>query len=146
MIFIGADHGGYKLKEKIKDFLNELEYEYKDLGNLNFDKEDDYPDYAFKVAEAVAKGNNKGILLCRSAGGVIVAANKVKGVSAIAVSDVKSAKHAREHNNANVIGISGDWTNEETTKEIVKVFLETEFTNEERHARRIKKIKEYENV
>lgn len=153
MIYLGADHGGFELKAKLKEFLTELGYEYEDLGNLEYDKEDDYPDYALKVAEAVASEDDhskpwqeraKGILVCRSAGGVIVAANKVKGVYAIAVNDVKSAKHSREHNNANVIGLSGDWMTEQEAKGIVKVFLETEFSNEERHKRRINKIKEYE--
>ena len=146
MIFLGADHGGFELKTKLKQFLEELGYEYKDLGNVKYDKDDDYPVYTIKVSEAVAKNKeNRGILLCRSAGGVIVAANKVKGVFAIAVTDVKSAKHAREHNDANVLGLSGDWMTEQEAKDAVKVFLETEFTNEERHTRRINMIKEYEN-
>jgi len=154
MIYLGADHGGFELKEKIKDYLTELGYKYKDMGNLKYDKDDDYPDYAFAVAEAVGKQDDsskpwqdriKGILLCRSAGGVIIAANKVRNVRAIAVNDVKSSKHAREHNDANVIGLSGDWMTEKEAKEIVKVWLETEFSHEERHERRIKKIMEYEN-
>jgi len=147
MIFLGSDHGGFELRNKIIEYLSQQGYDYQDLGNTEYNKDDDYPDYAFKVAEAVAKNkDSKGILLCRSAGGVIIAANKVKGVYAIAVTDVKSAKHAREHNNANVIGLSGDWMTEQQAKEIVKVFLETEFTKQDRHVRRINKIKKYETT
>ena len=145
MIYLGADHGGFKLKQKIKSFLKDLEYEYEDLGNLKFDKDDDYPDYAFKVAEKVSDNiKNKGILLCRSSGGMVIAANKVKGIKAVSVIDEKSVKHAVEHNNANIIALSGDWMTEQEAKDAVKVFLETDFTKEERHKRRINMIKEYE--
>lgn len=153
MIYLGADHGGFELKNKIKLYLDKIGYEYEDLGNLKYEGEDDYPDFAFAVAKKVGEQDDnskpwgerpKGILLCRSAGGVIIAANKVTGVLAIAVTDQKSAKHSRLHNDANVIGLSGDWMNEEEAKEIVKVWLETGFSNEERHKRRIDKIKEYE--
>ena len=145
MIYLGSDHGGFKLKQKIKSFLKDLEYEYEDLGNLKFDKDDDYPDYAFKVAEKVSDNiKNKGILLCRSSGGMVIAANKVKGIKAVSVIDEKSVKHAVEHNNANIIALSGDWMTEQEAKDAVKVFLETDFTKEERHKRRINMIKEYE--
>ncbi len=145
MIFIGADHGGFKLKKKIKDFLQKEGYEYDDLGNVEFDPEDDYPDYAIKVSEKVAEHeDNKGILLCRSSGGMVIAANKVKGVRAVAAFDIKAAKHAREHNNANVLAISGDWTSEKDAKKIIKAFLETDFTDEDRHKRRLEKIDKYE--
>jgi len=153
MIYLGADHGGFSLKESIKKYLESLNYEYKDLGNTVIDNDDDYPVYAFAVAEAVAKyessgewkDKDKGILFCRSAGGVIVAANKVNGAFAIPCYDENSAKHARLHNDANIIAISGDWTTEEKAKKIIKIFLETEFSNEERHVRRIKMITDYES-
>jgi ribose 5-phosphate isomerase B len=86
----------------------------------------------------------KGILFCRSSGGVVIAANKVKGIRAVAAWDEKSAMHAREHNDANIIAIAGDWTDEESAKKIVKIFLETEFTKEDRHVRRINQIMDYE--
>jgi ribose 5-phosphate isomerase B len=154
MIYLGADHGGFALKEKIKIFLEKEGYRFTDMGNKVLDNEDDYPVYAFAVAEKVGKEDDsklpwekraKGILFCRSAGGVIVAANKVKGVYAIAVTDVKSARHSRLHNNANVIGLSGDWMTEDQAKEIVKVWLTTEFSGEERHRKRIDLILDYEN-
>ena len=147
MIYLGSDHGGYKLKQKIKSFLKDLDYEYEDLGNLNFDKDDDYPDYAFKVAEKVSENiKNKGILLCRSSGGMVIAANKVNGIKAVSVIDEKSVKHAVQHNNANIIALPADWITEKKAKNIVKIFLETKFTNEKKHVRRIKKIERYENA
>ena len=144
-IYIGADHGGYALKEKVKTWLDEWKYDYTDEGALHLDPEDDYPDFAFAVAEAVSHDSQgQGILICRSAAGMIIAANKVMGIRAVAVFDDVSTKHAREHNNANIIGLSGDWLDEEKAKQIVKTFLTTEFTKEERHQRRIDKISEME--
>jgi ribose 5-phosphate isomerase B len=146
MIYIGSDHGGFELKGKIKKFLDANKYKCMDMGNKTFEKEDDYPDYAFKVAEKVAKEKDAlGILFCRSSGGMIIAANKVKNIRAVSVSDEKSARHAREHNDANVIALSGDWMDEAQAKKIVKTFLESKFSNEDRHVRRLKKISKYEN-
>lgn len=154
MIYLGADHGGFLLKEKLKAYLKKENYVFKDLGNLILDDDDDYPKYAFSVAEKVGKEDNpdkpwkdraKGILLCRSSGGVIIAANKVRNVRAVSVFDEKSVRHSREHNDANVIALSGDWTAEKNAEKIVKVFLETEFSKEDRHKRRLEMIREYEN-
>lgn len=145
MIYLGSDHGGFELKEYVKLFLKKNKFEFEDLGNLNYDSEDDYPDYAFKVAEKVSKDEkNRGILFCRSSGGVIIAANKVNGIRAVSAHDVKSAVHAREHNDANIVALPGDWITEKLAGKIVETFLKTKFTNEERHVRRLKKIKNYE--
>jgi len=153
MIYLGSDHGGYELKEKIKVWLMEWNFEFKDLGAHSFDPDDDYPQFSFAVAEKVGQEDEtntpwekrpKGILACRSAGGVVIAANKVKNVRAVAVYDPKGAKHCREHNDANVIALSGDWSTDEEVKEILKVWLNTEFSNEPRHKRRIEQIKRYE--
>lgn len=158
-IVIGADHGGYKLKEELKPFLKQLSYQVEDVGTSS-EESCDYPDYAFKVAElvgqeeisAAATANDKlqpfpkvfGILACRSAAGMVIAANKVKGVRAVAALDETSAKHSREHNAANVLGLSGDWMSAEQAKKVVKAWLETPFGGEERHARRISKITDFE--
>lgn len=153
MIYLGADHGGYQLKEKIKQWLAEWKLPFTDLGTHTLDPEDDYPEFAFAVAEKVGaeddprlswKKRNKGILACRSAGGVVIAANKVKGVRAVAAVDEKSARHSREHNDANILALSGDWMSEEVAKKAIKTWLDTEFSKEERHARRIKQIAERE--
>lgn len=144
-IYLGADHGGFELKEKIKAKLTTEGYEVTDLGNNRFDFNDDYPDFAFKVAEAVSKEEkSRGVLVCRSAAGMIIAANKVKGIRAAAASDLKSAIHSRDNNDANVLGLSGDWLTEEEAYEVVKIWLTTRFMKEERHKRRIEKIKQYE--
>ncbi|MBI2176628.1 RpiB/LacA/LacB family sugar-phosphate isomerase [Candidatus Woesearchaeota archaeon] len=150
-VVIGADHGGYKLKEELKQFLQQLGYAVEDVGT-NSEESCDYPDYAFKVAEAVGKNSSSldkfpsvfGILLCRSAAGMMIAANKVKGVRAVAALDETAAKHSREHNAANVLGLSGDWTSLEDARIITEAWLETPFTGEERHARRLQKIAEFE--
>lgn len=145
-IYLGADHGGFELKEKIKERLAQWGYTFEDLGNTVFDPSDDYPDFAFKVAKAVAKNpDSRGILTCRSAAGMVIAANKVKGARAAAAFNSTAAKHSREHNDANILALSGDWTDEKQAKELLKVWLETPFSGEERHIRRIKKIEEYEN-
>lgn len=162
MIYLGSDHGGFELKEKIKKLLDNLykknidkeKYNYIDLGNFIYDSNDDYPDFAFKVAKIVSKKDNpklkwdkraKGILFCRSSGGMIIAANKFKNIRAVSVFDVKSAKHSRLHNDANIIAISGDWTSFNDTKKIILAWLNTEFSNEDRHIRRLNKIMNFEN-
>lgn len=153
MIYLGADHGGYELKEKIKSWLTEWKLKFEDLGAHKMDPEDDYPQFAFAVGEHVGMEDDalspwpkraKGILACRSAGGVVIAANKMRDVRAVAVTDVKSAKHSREHNDANVLALSGDWMTDTQAKEIVKTWLDTEFSKEERHTRRINQIRERE--
>jgi len=150
-VVLGADHGGFELKNALKKFLEENGYEVEDKGPKTLDPEDDYPDYGKKVAEKVGKEgsdigqqNVLGILICRSAAGIIIAANKVKGVRAVAAYEEKGAKHSREHNDANVLGLSGDWTSEAQAKKLVKVWLETPYSNEERHTRRLKKIADME--
>lgn len=143
-IYLGADHGGFELKEKIKQWLTHWHYQYEDLGNTVFDKDDDYPQFAFKVAEKVAKEPQAlGILLCRSAAGMVIAANKVKGARAVAVFDLKSAIHSKEHNNANILGLSGDWLSEDQASQILKAWLKTPFSQDERHQRRIRQIDNY---
>ena len=150
-IVIGADHGGYKLKEELKPFLKELGYSVEDVGTHS-DDSCDYPDYAFKVAETVGKAASglpafpsvMGILICRSAGGMMFAADKVKGIRAVAAYDETSSKHSRDNNAANILGLSGDWSSFEEAKKIVKVWLETPFSQEERHARRLQKIIDFE--
>ena len=146
MIYLGADHAGFALKEHIKLWLTEWNMEYEDLGNTIFDADDDYPDFAFKVAENVTKDpNNRGILTCQSAACMVIAANKVKGIRAVAVFDNFTSEHSREHNDSNIVALPGMHLSEEKTKEILKIWLETPFGNEERHKRRLEKINKFEN-
>lgn len=150
-VIFGADHGGFELKEKLKPFLKNKGYEVEDEGPFEMDADDDYPDFGKKVAEKVGnegaeigQKNVMGILICRSAGGIIITANKFKGIRGVAVYDEIQSKHAREHNDANIIGLSGDWTDEEAAKKLVMTALETPYSNEERHTRRLRKIAEME--
>ena len=146
MIYLGSDHAGHELKLEIAGYLADLKLDFRDLGNVINDPDDDYPDFAFAVAEAVAKENDAfGILACGSAQGVCMAANKVKGVRAAPVTTAKEARLTREHNAANVLCLSGWNTGIEEAKPIIDAFLSTEFTAEERHVRRLTKISEYED-
>jgi len=146
MIYLGADHRGFKLKEEIKSWLKEQGIPFEDMGASALDPEDDYPDFALAVAEKVTANadENRGILFCGSGMGMDVAANKVKGIRATVAYSRESAKHARTNDNVNVITLAGDSLGLEEAKEMVKIFLTTEFSGEERHARRLRKIAEIE--
>lgn len=146
MIYIGADHAGFALKEEVKRWLNEWGEAFEDVGAHALDPNDDYPDYAFAVAERVATSpqGNRGILACGSGQGVCIAANKVRGVHAVTLDDPEQARLAREHGNTNVICLSS-WRNApEQLREVLRVWLATPFSGAERHARRLEKIAEYE--
>jgi ribose 5-phosphate isomerase B len=146
MIYLGSDHAGHELKLEVAAFLEEQGLEFRDLGNTINDPDDDYPDYAFAVAEAVAREDDAfGILACGSAQGVCMAANKVKGVRAAPVLTPEEARRTREHNAANVLCISGWDSTMEDLRPVISAFLTTEFSGEERHRRRIAKITEYES-
>jgi|SRR3989344_7133838 len=144
-ILIASDHAGFKLKDKIKDFLNKKAINYEDLGAYGEDLNDDYPDYAFKVAERVSKEkNSKGILICGSGTGMVIAANKVKGVRAVLAYDSYSAKMASQDNDVNILCLRGKFFAPENAKKIVSTWIKTSFSNKSRHKRRIKKISDYE--
>lgn len=139
-IYIGADHAGFKLKESAKKFLDSLGIEYEDCGALKLNKNDDYPVYAAKVAKNVSKSKSFGILFCGSSQGICIAANKIKGIRAVAVNNVKDAQLTRLHNDANVLCLSGWNTSKSNAEKIIKTFLFTMFSGEERHKRRINQI------
>lgn len=145
-VYLGADHGGYQLKEKIKILLAEDGQEIEDLGADSINPEDDYPDFIIPVARKVASSpGSLGIIIGRSGNGEAMVANKIKSIRAAVCLNEEMAKKAKEHNNANVLSLGADYIDEETTKAIVKAFLETPFSNAERHIRRLKKIEELEN-
>jgi ribose 5-phosphate isomerase B len=148
MIYLGADHGGFSLKEQLKNWLTEWHISFTDLGAHRLDAEDDYPEFALAVAQAVAAdpAQHKGILACRSAAGVIIAANKVKKIRAVAPANATAAQHSREHNDANVLGLSGDWLTVDSAKVLVQQWLNTPFSSEARHQRRIDQISQFENT
>jgi RpiB/LacA/LacB family sugar-phosphate isomerase len=144
LIYVGSDHRGFNLKNKVVEFLRELDYEVKDLGSKIYDKDDDYNEISVELAEKVVVENTKGILLCGSGVGVNIAANKVLAVRAALCTSEKQARLAREDSDANILCLATDLVGEEENLEIAKTFLETIFSSEERFIRRINKIKEYE--
>jgi|SRR3989344_4020334 len=144
-VYFGTDHGGYELKEELKRYVVSLGYEVVDKGALTLDPEDDYPDFVIPAAEAVASDSGSlGIVLGRSGNGEQIAANKIKGIRAALCVNTTMAQKAREHNHANVLSIGADYTDPEEVKKIVKTFLETPYSDEERHQRRIDKIMNYD--
>ena len=144
-IFLGADHRGFKLKEKIKNYLQKLNLSFEDLGNFKFDPKDDYPDFAFLVAKKVAQKKGKGILICGSGEGMCIVANKVKGIRAATAFTPSQAKNLRKKNDINILCLASDWIKEKEAKKVVEVFLKTKFSRLIRHKRRIEKIKKIEN-
>jgi ribose 5-phosphate isomerase B len=142
-VYIGTDHAGYELKEILKAYLRESGIEVVDKGAFKFNPEDDYPDFIIPTAEAVAGDpDSLGIILGGSGEGEEMAANKVEGIRAAEYygGAMDIVKLSREHNNANILSLGARFITEAQAKEAVKVFLETPFSGEERHIRRIEKI------
>ena len=143
-IALGCDHAALNFKKEIKAYLESLNIIVKDFGTYDIASVD-YPDYAFKVGEAVVNDDfDGGILLCGTGVGMSIAANKVKGVRAVVCSDPFSAKASREHNNSNVLCLGARVIGVELAKMIVQRWLEGEYQGE-RHAHRVNKITEYES-
>ncbi len=143
MLYIAADHAGFPLKEELKNFLAQEHYEVTDLGNKELDLADDYPDFARKMAKAVLESDDAGgILICGTGQGMCIMANRFPGIRAALVHDEFTARDAADHIDANIICLGGRVTDAETAKKLVKIWLETEFSGEERHKRRLEKIEE----
>ncbi|MGN0465864.1 MAG: ribose 5-phosphate isomerase B [Lachnospiraceae bacterium] len=142
MIALGSDHGGFALKKAIAKHLEERGLEYKDYGCYD-ESSCDYPEFGKKVANAVADGEcERGILICGTGIGISISANKVKGIRAALCGDCFSAKATREHNDANILALGARVTGEGLALQIVDTFLDTPFSNDERHIRRINKIED----
>lgn len=139
MIYIGADHAGYKLKEALKKHLQKNKIEVKDVGAKSFVKKDDYPDYAKKVAKKVQEGH-LGILICGTGIGMSIAANRYKGVRAGLVTDRKTAQLSKEHDHSNIFVVSGWGVSQKDVKEWLDVWLKTDYSKEVRHKRRVRKL------
>jgi len=160
MIYLGADHRGYHLKEDLKKFLEQEKIKFQDLGNLEYDEEDDYPDFAKKVAEKISSNSKKdkgilissearnkaplskakGILICGTGIGMSIVANKFKEVRAGLCLSGYMAKRAVEEDDINILCLAADITDVGTSEKIIKEWLKAKFKNEERYKRRIKKI------
>lgn len=143
-IYLATDHRGYELKEKIKGWLGEWGYEYEDMGAFEYDADDDYPDFVHKAAQIVSQDpeNSRAIILGMSGQGEAMVANRYKGVRAALYygGPEEIIKLSRQHNNANVLSLGAGFVGEDMAKKVIKLWLETFFSNEERHKRRIAKI------
>ena len=140
MIALGCDHGGYELMQEVKKHLEERGLEYKDFG-CNGPESVDYPVYGKKVAEAIVNGEcENGILICGTGIGISIAANKVKGIRCALCTNSYLAKMTRLHNDANMLALGEGNTGVNLAVEIVDTFLDTPFSGEEKHARRISKL------
>lgn len=146
VIYVGADHRGFKLKERIKDFLHGEGYTAVDVGNKVYDKDDDYPDFAIALAKEISADseNGRGILICGSGAGVDFTADKFKGVRSVLAFSADQIYAARNDDDVNVLSLAADFLSEDDALKIVKAFLVTPFRGEERQRRRLKKITELE--
>ncbi len=142
MIYLGADHRGYELKEAVKAFLLDQGEEVEDVGAYGFDPDDDYFDFGVKVAESIEGngGTSRGILLCGSGHGMELVANRFPRVRAILGFNDEVTAQGRQDEDANVLVIPADWASSSEACERVRIFLETEFGKEDRHVRRIGKV------
>ena len=143
-IYLGSDHAGFFLKEKIATWLTDWGYVHEDMGTHKLDEKDDYPDFIFPVAEAVS-GDPKyrqGVVIGGSGQGEAIVANRLANVRAVVYygGSLDIIRLTREHNNANILSLGARFIDEKKAKEALKLWLDTPFTHEERHERRIKKI------
>jgi ribose 5-phosphate isomerase B len=144
-VIIGADHGGFQLKEDLKAYIIALGHELEDVGSHCADAVD-YPDYALPVCEKVAAGEaDRGILICGTGIGMTIAANKVPGIRCALVHDMFSAKATREHNDSNVLAMGERVIGPGIAQEIVSIWLQTEFSKAVRHENRIHKVMSLED-
>ncbi len=144
-VYLATDHAGFELKENIKKFLTEQKYDVEDLGAFSFEPGDDYPIYISKAAEAVEKNPDSfAIIFGKSGAGEEIVANKFKSVRAVLGFSEENVRLSRQHNNANILSLGSQFESFEKAKELVGIFLNTEFSGEERHARRLEEIKDIE--
>lgn len=146
IIGIAADHGGFELKQQLKAFLEECNFQVVDFGTKVFNSDDDYPDMVIPLARAIASGSvDRGIAICGSGVGACIAANKIRGIRAALISEHFSAHQGVEDDDMNLMCLGGRVTAYESAKELVSTFLEAQFSSAERHIRRLRKIKNLED-
>ena len=140
-IILGADHGGFALKEEIKKWLGEQKHEVVDVGATGLDPEDDFVDYAGPVAEEVAEnGEARGILFCRNGYGMMIAANRFSGVRCGEAFDIEAVRRGRTDDDINCLSVPADYIKNDNVRKMIEVFLETKFSGEERYIRRLGKL------
>ncbi len=146
MIYVGADYRGYEKKNQLLQFLANNNYDVTDMGAYEYVEGDDFNDAAIAVAKQVRENRGSfGVLICDSAHGMTIQANRFKGIRAAHCDSTESAKLAREHDDANVLCLSAHFMDEVKIQEIVKAFLDTNFENIERRVRRINRLDERED-
>lgn len=145
-IFLGTDHAGFEQKEYLKRFLSDKGYEVVDAGAYEFDKDDDYPDFCSKAARDVAANSGSfGFVFGKSGTGEMIVANKVKGIRCGLAVSAENVRLMREHNDANMLSFGSAFVDNIKMEELAILFIETSFSGEERHKRRIEKINALEN-
>jgi len=145
-LYIASDHGGYQLKKRIIRYLeHELKMKVDDLGPTTYTEDDDYPDYVIPLAQHVARANGRGIAICKNGIGVCIAANKVPGVRAGIGYNLMAAETMMTDDNTNVLCLAAKGVSVDHALAIVKRWLSTPFSNEERHARRLRKVASLES-
>jgi ribose 5-phosphate isomerase B len=144
MFYIAADHAGHHLKKDLEQIFKNLGMEYEDLGAKTYDEKDDFVDFAVVLAKKVVETGEKGVLICGSGHGMCMAANKIKGVRAIVGYSISGAELGRKHNDANILCLAGRVITKDHASAIIKTFLNTAFSGEERFVRRNNKITELE--
>ena len=139
-IIIGSDHAGFNVKERLKKYFDRKKIKYEDVGTYSLERVD-YPDYAKKVARKVVREkNSKGILICGTGTGMVIAANKIKGSRAVAAYDTYSAKMSRKDNDANILALRGRFFPYKKIQSMVNIWINTKFSGKSRHKIRIKKL------
>lgn len=149
VIFIGADHRGFALKQQLVEWATTQGWQVKDVGPAELNPDDDYPDIAAQVAQQVAvdsESTSRGVLICGSGLGVALAANKIPGIRAGHTPTVEAVRQARQDEDLNIMTLSGDTTSFEDAQALLTAFLDTPFSNQERHVRRLAKIAALETV
>ena len=142
-IYFAGDHAGFELKKDLMEYVKGFGYEVEDLGPFTYDVNDDYPDFVIPLAKRIAsEPDSRGVITAGSGQGEVMAANRIRGVRAAVYYGGRTdiVKVAREHNNANILSIGARFCTEEQAKEAVKLWLETPFSGDERHVRRLQKI------
>ena len=144
-VYLASDHAGFELKNKVKDYLSSQNYEVEDMGDFTPDPSDDYPEFIGKAAEKVSEDpSSRAIVFGKSGSGEEIVANKFKNIRAILGFSKENVVLARQHNDANILSLGSEFVDGEKAIELVKIFLETPFSNEDRHKRRIEEIRRLE--
>jgi ribose 5-phosphate isomerase B len=144
MIYLGADHKGFHLKEALKKYLKELEFDYIDMGNQQYNQEDDFPDFGKSVARKIAEvpDKNMGVLICGSGVGMDIVANRQTGVRSVLAFSPEHAQASKKEDNTNILSLAADFLTEEQAKNILLAWLEADFDKAPKRIRRLEKIEE----